>query len=215
MTAHKEYLLTSHFKDMGEVRMIFDIGCDRMVWSTPFLRAGFPDAVMHCFEPDPDNVAHIEKHGLAALFNVEFRPYAMGIEFGPSQFWETCGEDGGEWPWSGSTKRPLSMERHKGAAFHFKGEPVWVQCDSVDHFCMWQKIPSIDLLCMDVQGAEGDIIIGAKEMLPHIRYIYAEHSSGGVYTGEPGLAGLQALLPGWETVQVWPYDVLFKNPFPL
>ncbi len=212
MTTPAEYPLTKHFPSMGEVRMIFDIGCDRMVWSTPFLRDGFPTATIHSFEPDPQNVKYIYETFAADRFRVDFHPWAMGREPRSLPFWQTTGTDGGEWPWSGSTKRPISMERQSTAAFHFKAEPVNVLCMSVDAFCDEFTIPSIDLLCMDVQGAEADILLGAKAMLPHIRYIYAEHNSGGVYDGEPGLAGLQALLPGWETVELWPYDVLFKNP---
>ncbi len=212
MSVPAEYLLTAHFPSMGEVRMIFDIGCDRMVWSTPFLREGFPDAVIYCFEPDPDNALHIFANDLAEKYRVVFHPWAVGRETGSLPFWQTIGTDGGEWPWSGSTKQPISMERKAEAAFCFKGEPTQVTCVSVDDFCPVRGIRTIDLLCMDVQGAEADILFGAKDMLPYIRYIYAEHNSGGVYDGEPGLSGLQALLPGWEIVELWSYDVLFKNP---
>ncbi len=206
-----EYALSSQFHNLRNVEMIFDIGCDRMMWSTPFLREAFPDAVIHGFEADPKNANFILENESDRRFRVEFHSIAVCESSGICPFWPSHGPDGDEWPWSGSTNHPSAFNE-SGGPFFYTSDPVVVPCVTVDDFCLDRNITKIDLLCMDVQGAEIRILRGAQRMLPAIRYIFAEHNSGGHTRDEPGLDGLKNSLPGWQVMELWPYDVLFRNP---
>lgn len=51
-----------------------------------------------------------------------------------------------------------------------------VECITIDDFCKQMDINHIDFIYADIQGAESEMIIGAKEMLPNIKFIFMEKS---------------------------------------
>jgi FkbM family methyltransferase len=71
----------------------------------------------------------------------------------------------------------------------------------------------IDLLFMDVQGAELKVIKGAKEILKNTRFIYTEYSVAELYSGAPNLEIiLEALGPEWELCEkMWVYQNIDGN----
>jgi hypothetical protein len=65
---------------------------------------------------------------------------------------------------------------------------VTVKIERLDRVITSDELNGIALLKIDVQGAEGRVIAGAAELLPYIRYVYAEGSFVELYSGQP-LAG--------------------------
>jgi len=196
---------------MLPVNMVFDIGCESFEWSTQFLRQAFPDATIYGFEPDPRHAVNVLKEQLDAKLGVRFQNYAVSDHDGACAFWPSVGGEKADWTYSGSTRKPTYFENVPGQLFHFKKEPITINCVTLDSFCLKHGVAAIDYINLDVQGAEGDVLRGAVNMIPRTRYIYAEHNSGGCHENEPGLSGILALLPDWEVVCQLPYDVLLKN----
>lgn len=205
--------LLKYFDLMRPLSMIFDVGCDDFSFSTKELRQAFPDATIHAFEPDPRHIASIKDGKKDEALNIKFHPFALAEICRTRKFWQSTSDDPTrpEWPYSGSIKEPRTLDHKAGDFFHFKPEPMDVWCETLDMFCATSHIEKIDLLHMDVQGGEDLVLKGAVKMLPHIRYIYAEHNTGGIYKDAPGLEGLKALLPGWDLAETFAYDALFKN----
>ena len=57
-----------------------------------------------------------------------------------------------------------------------------VEMDTLDH--MFEgRYDQYDYLYMDVQGYEGQVLLGAEKLLPHIKWIYAEFNHEEMYTG--------------------------------
>ncbi len=87
---------------------------------------------------------------------------------------------------------------------------------SLDSFCEENGIEHIDFLWMDVQGAEKEVFLGAKNMIGKIDYIYTEYHEEEMYEGATNLQTVSDLLPGYDLAQNWPYtdvmggDALFK-----
>jgi len=43
------------------------------------------------------------------------------------------------------------------------------------------KYDQYDMLCMDVQGYEGEVILGASKLLPHLKWIHSEYNEKEMY----------------------------------
>src|SRR5229473_2133012 len=58
--------------------------------------------------------------------------------------------------------------------------------DRLDDFCREHDVRTIDLLKLDCQGYEGNVLLGANEMLKRggIRSIYTEVSFRAIYQGQ-------------------------------
>ena len=55
------------------------------------------------------------------------------------------------------------------------------------------------------------MIQGGGELLGRTRYLYTEYSNDELYEGEPDLATLLAMLPGFSVVKRYRFDVLLCN----
>jgi FkbM family methyltransferase len=68
----------------------------------------------------------------------------------------------------------------------------------------------VDLMWVDVQGAQAKAFAGAQETLSRTRWLFCELHPVPMYDGEPGsLEELVGLLPGkWDVVARYPADVL-------
>ena len=70
---------------------------------------------------------------------------------------------------------------------------------------------TIDLMWVDVQGAQRKVLAGAPNTLQQTRYLYIECHPTPMYDDEPTFAELCGLLPGFAVVKRWEADVLFRN----
>jgi hypothetical protein len=71
-------------------------------------------------------------------------------------------------------------------------------------------LEQVDLIWMDVQGAELLVIEGARQTLKKTHYLYTECQEGR-YRGQPGLNRIVKELPGWEMVLRNGDNVLLRN----
>lgn len=85
-----------------------------------------------------------------------------------------------------------------------------INCQRLDTFCKWHNIERVDLIWMDVQGAELLVFAGGLGTLKHTRFIYTECQENR-YHGQPGIKGIMKALPGWEVVLMNGDNVLLKG----
>ena len=86
------------------------------------------------------------------------------------------------------------------------GEPEEVEVTTLDLFCREHGIEEIDLLKIDVEGAELQVLQGAREMLPKVRHVQFEF---GHPDGRALLRDFMDLMPGRRLYRVvsdglWP-----------
>lgn len=83
---------------------------------------------------------------------------------------------------SSSIRKPaLHLENYPACRFD---ESVTVPCITLDDLLAQEGIQGVDFIWADIQGAEGDAILGGARGFANTRYFYAEVSDGELYEGQ-------------------------------
>lgn len=197
----------------GRCELILEIGANDGTDSLR-LRSIFPDAAIHCFEPDPRAFKELSRrtHGK----NLSVYELAIGGVDGEIDFFQSSGSPPGEvtvrpggWDYSGSIRTPMQhLEAYPWCKFE---TVIQVPIAKLDTWTYQNGIVHIDFIWADVQGAEIDLICGASESLKRTRFLYTEFSDQELYAGQIGLDGLMSALPGWSIERKFLGDVLLRN----
>jgi FkbM family methyltransferase len=184
-------------------RLFFEIGANDGRDTTWLARP--VSRTLHAFEPD--RRFHGPPIELSSWDNLIWNECAVGADNGEMLFYPSVG-----YTESGSIRAPTGhLELHPYIEF---GEPYPVRVITLDEYCARNRIAEIDFIWADMQGAEGDMILGGQEALRNTRYLYMEimPEIGPLYDGQMSLAGCLAALPGrWRIIEQWPDDVLVEN----
>ena len=166
--------------------VIFDVGASTGHSIERFL-ATFEQPTIHSFEPQPaafsalyhrfcrderihlNNVALSDHAGVAPLHFSSYGETASLIEMAPDSWWTKA--------------QKLSVE---GA--------MTVALDTIDRYCAAHDIAAIDLLKLDVQGAEPECLRGAQTMLGAVRIVQTEIILTDMYQRRGSFGILEALL---------------------
>ncbi len=111
---------------------------------------------------------------------------------------------------SGSIRQPT------GHVVHFPevvfNRSTWVPCFTLDEICKRERLDHIDLLWVDIQGAEKDMIEGGRKTLEQTKYLFMEaEPEVELYAGQALKSELIAMLPEWVMVEDFGYNVFMRN----
>jgi FkbM family methyltransferase len=168
--------------------VIFDVGASTGHSVERFL-ATFERPIIHSFEPQAaafselhrrfgrrdgihlNHVALADRTGVASLHRGSYDETSSLLEFAADSWWVKA--------------QNISAE---GA--------ITVALDTVDHYCGERGITGIDLLKLDIQGAEPECLRGAQAMLGAgaVRVVQVEIILHGVYTRRGSFAAIEAQL---------------------
>jgi FkbM family methyltransferase len=169
--------------------VIFEIGACEGEDSIRYSRL-FPTARIFAFEPLPANQAIIRANYARYGVKAELVPVALSDHPGTAVFHVSSGRppelfSGENWNYGNksSSLLPPATERPMHGWIHFP-ENISVTCETVDAFCAARGINRIDFIHLDVQGAEGLVLDGARAMLPRLRAIWLEVSNEELYRGQ-------------------------------
>jgi FkbM family methyltransferase len=187
-TPNWQYLITS------DRPVILDIGCNDGGHSRIF-QGIFPAGMIYAFEPDLRAISHCKyRLQIGQLDSARFELFevALSDESGETLFHPSGGNVEGApwydtgWDLSGSLLKPNHAFHPvvKGITFD---QPVTVATLKLNDWLAGRSIPNIDLMWMDVQGAELKVLKGGTNALTKTRYIYLECEENSVYSGEPTL----------------------------
>lgn len=192
-------------------KVILDIGANDGGTSAVFQHI-FPEARIFAFEPDPRAILNCKRRitlGQIKLQSFELFEGAVSDENGECTFYQSDGVDP-NFDWyetgydlSGSILRPLSDQLEQIPTVVFKNQ-IRVTTITLDNWISGRDIRTIDLLWMDVQGAEARVLSGAKNALDKVKYVYLECEERETYAGQPKLQELIALLNGFALIQSYP-----------
>lgn len=197
--------------------LILEIGANDGTDTVRFLRA-FPDATVRAFEPDPRAVTKFKARGYHPrlhLFEI-----AIGADDGEAGFYASSGLPSDMsldvrnnyplgWDQSGSLKAP---KNHKAVWPWVKFERKFkVAVKRLDTWAKDRGVTAVDFIWADIQGAEGDLIVGGMDTLANTHYLYTEYSNDEWYEGQPNLAKLESMLPTFSILRRYPMNVLFEN----
>ena len=144
----------------------------------------FPDSILHCFEPDPRNISIFNKH--VKLNNVFLYELALSNTVGKKEFYQSFNEDKittvpDKYNWISLEDYNLLKLNNSGSSSLKKGykkllsEKILVQTERFDNWAKNHDIGVIDLVWIDVQGAEEDVINGMGEKINSINFVWIEY----------------------------------------
>lgn len=91
------------------------------------------------------------------------------------------------------------------------GATIEVETGSLDSYARKTGISTVDCIWAHVQGTEGEMIRGGRDLLGRTRYLFMEYSDDELYEGQAPLAGILAMLPDLRVVELWADHVLLEN----
>jgi len=159
--------------------IVFDVGAHVGLVATRFRRL-FPGATIHCFEPFPDSFAELGA-AAAGLQPIELHPLALSSSAGEASFSVNRNP---------ATNSLLASDR--SGRLYWRGDTpqtettLSVETTTLDRFCGERELAAIDILKLDVQGAEYDVLCGAEGMLERqaLGLVYLELITAPTYLGQ-------------------------------
>ena len=138
----------------------------------------FPNSKIYAFDVDKNECEKLNK---AAKTGLKFYPFALGKKNEIRKFYIT------NKPECSSLYRPneklLKLYNNFNGAF--LKDIIDIQTITLDEFCEKEKIKYLDFIKIDVQGAELDVLRGAKKSLENILSIVTEVEFIDHYVNQP------------------------------
>lgn len=169
--------------------VIFDVGAHHGETAQRFISA-FPDAALYCFEPFPDSYRELSKNA-AGYKDAILEAFGFSDQPGAQEFYSNQSSP------TNSLLRlaPMAAETWRNDSLRPSSS---VRCEfaTIDCYLAEKGISSVDLLKLDVQGAEYRVLRGADRSLREgrIRNIYLEIIVGRTYEGQKSLGEYLSLL---------------------
>ncbi len=144
----------------------------------------FPEATLHCFEPDPRNISIFKKH--VQLNKVFLYELALSNTIGEKTFYQSFNKDKifivpKKYSWISLEDYNFYKLNNSGSSSLKKGykkllsKTILVKTERFDNWAKNNNIDLIDLVWIDVQGSEKDVIEGMGEKIKSINYVWIEY----------------------------------------
>lgn len=162
--------------------VVFDVGAHHGQTARTFA-AAFPHAELYCFEPFPDSFAELERNS-QSYPRARLEPLGFADSSGRQEFY--CNE-------SSPTNSLLQLDSRAATVWGNSGlsptRRVACDFDTLDSYLDRNDIKCVDLLKLDVQGAEYKVLQGAERAMRanRIRNVYLEIIIGETYVGQHSL----------------------------
>lgn len=178
--------------DKNDRLCIFDIGMCEGEDTIRYLKK-FPRSKVHSFEPIPNNVKIAKKNikkysnkNSVIINNIALSDKNGSFDMYVSEGTPTDIKPIKEWDYGNKSSSLLKPEKTKDVTPWLKfNKKIKVQTRTLFDYCIENKVDKIDLIHMDVQGAELMVLKGAKNMLKNIRSIWLEVEAVELYKGQP------------------------------
>ena len=154
-------------------------------------------------EPDPQNIATIKGLG----YGGRLIEGAISDHTGHCDFWACYTEEGRG---SGSIRRPTGHITEK-PWYDFKKMQTEIPCYALDDIFIGHELDHIDVLWVDIQGAERDMIAGGQKALKHTRFLFIEAEERELYEGQALRPQLLKSLPEWVVIAEFEHNLLLRN----
>ena len=174
------------FKELGiDPTVIFDFGCHDGGDSIRFKRE-FPNCNVYAFEPDPDCFSQCKD--LLTKHNVVLNNAAISDQVGTKAFYPSKDNkyDNGTRSAQGSFYKHSTWYREFFTFVNQSQQSIDVPVTTIQQFCKENNISHIDLLHVDVEGAEQEVIVGLGHLRPKLLFLETGYSGGDNAVGFDG-----------------------------
>lgn len=201
----ERFAITEILKGRGEhLTVIADLGAhegEDTAWMLEVVADKNPIAIL--VEPDEVNFEKLARNlsGTSCFF---FKAAIANYD-GECYFWENRDSGGG----FGSIYNPVPGQLSVDYSKFKKVGPV--KCLTFDTLFQQVPIDHIDLLWVDLHGAEKDMIQCGQHALKHTKYLFMEAVDTRLYEGSATADELLAMLPGWTLLRKFPWNLLLQN----
>lgn len=159
--------------DFNDIKTILDIG-SRDGCQSLELNRWFPHAKIYAFEPVKENYQFSAKN-VEHINNIKVYPYAINSYNGKTKFYEVYNGNVGASSLLQTTDHWISSQ--------WAQKETEVDCIVLSDWLIDNKIDSIDLIWMDVQGAENIVLDSLKDYLNNVKIIATEVGIVNLYHG--------------------------------
>lgn len=174
----------SHIPNKSEPVVIFDIGSRDCMQAIEFYHY-FPNATIYAFECNPNTLPICRENiknytDRIHLIEGAVCDYDGTIRFYPIDQKNTITT------WKDGNPGASSIFRSNGTyrAEHYVQYEIETTCHRLDTVMQQYRIPKVDILWMDLQGAELLALKGLGKYINTVQYIHTEISYQEIYTGQ-------------------------------
>lgn len=192
---------------LSDPQVIFDIGAWDFGDSIRF-KERFPDCEVYGFELLPDNYEKFSP--LAKDVGIKTSKIAISDDVGFFEYYEAKHQHGDNAQSSLLAPSDLYLDKYGSMVTHTKSIKK-TYCMTLNFICQLYDIKGIDLLHIDVEGAEYKVINGLGELRPKL--IFAEFLLDGGWIGQKSFKETCELLHslGYTEVKSMGHDKLFLH----
>lgn len=193
--------------------VIFDIGACNFYDSINF-KSQYPNAQVYAVEADPTNYfTHREQ---AELYGVKTYNFAMSDETGVTTFFPSLYETikRVDWRYAGSIVKPLLKPNSNEAINHtviYDTEGIEIPTKRFDEFCEEINVDKVDLLFIDVEGAEYKVMKSLGSIRPKLIFAETAHYITKSFDNEINLQEFDELMYslGYQIIERLECDTLY------
>ena len=174
-------------ENLGNIKQVLDIGSWHLRQSIEFADI-FPEARVHAFEPVPDSYelclrthAQLDPQRKS---RIHIHNIALSNASGEIPFYAVDPSTSSE-PNVGASSMFKFIDGLNGTPFgqDLNQKEIKVQSDTLDNWCANNKVVEVDIMWVDVQGAELLVFRGAENILSNTRIIMTEVGLKPYYEG--------------------------------
>jgi len=174
----------TYLNDKNKPYVIFDIGSRDCKQSIEFYKT-FPNAKIYAFECNPNSLNLCEENIIPyqdriTLIKGAVCDYDGSITFYPINQEKTITT------WQDGNPGASSLFKSNGTYTHetYVQDEIITNCHRLDTIMNEHNIPCVDIIWMDLQGAELLALKGLGNKLSSVEYVYTEVSHKEMYTGQ-------------------------------
>lgn len=164
LTSEEKIIFAKVIPHLPPNPVIFDVGAHKGEY-TDYVKSIIPNADCYLFEPNKELYEGLKMKGYKVSEHI------------------LCDRVGNKTFYTCKGKADEMSSTYKRSVFDQVQCEVQlsVQCRTVSWFCANRKIDTIHFIKIDVEGAELDVLKGAKRMLSKKRILFAQVEYGGTY----------------------------------
>jgi FkbM family methyltransferase len=168
-------IISNYIKDIKEIRYIFDVG-SRDCLESVYMSKIFNDAKIFAFECNPDTIPVCLKN-IENEKNITLIPKAVNSYDGICKFYPVDLEKtNNDWPDKNPGASSLSHFVKDSIHVGYVQKEIELECTTLKTVINHFKIPSVDLIWIDLQGAELIALKSLDAYLIETKFIYVEVS---------------------------------------